>query len=52
VIQNTELLRDAGLVDVDLVDQVAHRTLAVAERLEEAPSGRVGEDLEQVGHET
>src|SRR5881628_2529077 len=51
LLQDGELPRDAGLTDIDNLDQLAHGALARPERLNEAPTGGVAQDLEDVGHE-
>ena len=41
--------RDAGLVHADLVDELAHRALAVAHRVEKAAPGGLGDHVEDRG---
>src|SRR5437870_4403820 len=50
VLHDGELPRDTGLSDVDDADQLAHRALTIPQRLDEAASGGVRQDLEGVGH--
>jgi hypothetical protein len=38
------------LADVHGIDKLAHRALAASEGIDQAASGRVGQDLEHVGH--
>src|SRR2546430_2348609 len=49
VLQDGELPRDARLPDLDGADQLANGALAAPQRLDEAASGWVGQDLEGVG---
>ena len=49
-VQKTQLLGDAWLVDVDLVHELAHGALALAERADEPPAGRIRQHLEDVSH--
>ena len=53
VAQHLEVTRHAGLMHADLLDEVVHRALAVADRVEDPPPRRFGdhvEDVERGGH--
>src|SRR6266542_36635 len=50
VLQDGQLPRHPRLPDIHHTDQLVHRALAGAERLDDAAAGRVGQDLEGVGH--
>ena len=50
VFQDAKLSLDTGLADVDEVDQLANRPLTFAQRFDQAPARRVGQDLKDVGH--
>ena len=50
VLQDAELPRHTRLADVNGLDQLTHRALAAPERVDQAPAGRVGQDLKDVGH--
>ena len=53
IAQHLEMTRHARLMHADLVDKIAHRTLAIANRDEDAPPCRFGdhfEDVERNGH--
>src|SRR5205807_6458840 len=46
VLEDRQLPRDAGLADVDDLDQLVDRALAAAQCVDYAPPGRIGQDLE------
>src|ERR1035438_264028 len=50
VLEDGQLPGDARLTNVDHLDQLGDRPLAVTQRLDDAPPGWVGQDLEGVGH--
>src|ERR1700716_556587 len=50
ILQDSELTRHTGLTDVHDVDELAHRTLSLTQRLDQASAGRIGQDLEGVCH--
>src|SRR5205807_9313184 len=49
-LEDRQLPRDAGLADVDDLDQLVDRALAAAQRVDDAAPGRVGQDPEHIGH--
>src|SRR5207247_2530730 len=50
VLEDRQLPRHSGLADVDHLDQLANRSLAAAQRVDDPSPGRVGQNLEHVGH--
>src|SRR5579872_2902083 len=50
VLEDRQLARHSWLPDVDHRHELADRALARSEGFDDAPAGRVGEDLEHVGH--
>jgi len=49
--ENGEVLRDVGLLHIELVDEGTGGEFAFAEELEDGDAGGVGEGLEDVGFE-
>src|SRR5438034_6838750 len=50
LLKDPELTRDARLADIHDLDQLVHGALARPECLDEAATGWVGQDLEDIGH--
>ena len=48
VAQHLEVSRHAGLVHADGIDQFGDRSLAVTDRIEDSPSSRLGDHVENV----
>ncbi len=49
--QHAQVLGDAGLAQPELAHQLAHGALALAQQIEDPPPARIGEHIEDGGHD-